>query len=152
MEYEHFIEKILTVLEKTPYCVLATASADGVVSAAQMCLVNDGLTVYFQTDESFEKVKNIRENPNVAINVGAFYFKGKAGIVGHPTKNPTFTFNMQKKHPRSYMKYTGLKSEVLIEVKLTECKIWGSNGSGQETITVIDLKKKGVKTIVCDTL
>ena len=40
-----------------------------------MCLINDGLTLYFQTDKSFEKIKNISENPNVAINLGVFLFQ-----------------------------------------------------------------------------
>ncbi len=90
MEYEELIERIIKLFETTKYAVLATSNKDGVVTASQMCLVNDGLTLYFQTDKSFEKIKNIKENPNVAINMGAFYFKGIANMVGHPSTNMAF--------------------------------------------------------------
>ena len=68
MEYNQIKENILNVLDKTMFCVLATANKKGVVSACQMCLVNDGLKAYIQTDKNFEKISNIKENPFVAIN------------------------------------------------------------------------------------
>ena len=90
MDYIQLENKIINVLDKTLFCVLATANSDGVVCATQMCLVNDGLKVFIQTDKNFEKVKNIKENKNVAINCGAYYFKGVASIKGHPTENKIF--------------------------------------------------------------
>jgi len=132
-------KNIEELLEKTKYVVLATSNKDGVVSASQMCLVNDGLKVYFQTDINFEKVKNIKDNPNVAINVGAFYFKGIANIKGHPTNNPVFIEKIKEKHPRTYKEYTNLKNEVLIEVELSECRIWGLNN--KKTVEIMKIKE-----------
>lgn len=156
MNYKDIEKRVITVLEKTPICVFATADKNGVVTAAQMCLINDGLKVYVQTDATFEKVKNIRENPHVAINCGAYYFKGKAKIVGHPSINPVFIEKIKQKHLSTYNHYTNLPSEVLIEVELTEGRIWGIDAAkdvaSQETVTIVDFKNKTTKTIICDKL
>jgi general stress protein 26 len=119
-----------------------------------MCIINDRLKIYFQTDSKFEKVRNIRENNKVAINLGDYYFKGTAKIIGHPTTNSSFIEKIKIKHPKTYESYTNLKDEILIEVDLTECKIWGVDNSKsiheQETIIIIDMINKSIKTIACD--
>lgn len=154
MEYAEIEQKILKLFENTKFCTLATASKEGVVSASQVCLVNDGLDVYVQTDKTFEKVKNIKENPNVAINCGAYYFKGKAEIVGKPTNHNKFIEKIKAKHLDTYNHYTNLPNEVLIKIELSEAKIWGIDNSkdihNQETILVVDLKNKKTNTIMCD--
>jgi general stress protein 26 len=154
VEYNDAITKIKKILDLTQFCVLATANRNGIVSACQMCIVNDGLTVYFQTDKSFEKIKNIKENPNVAINLGAFYFKGKSKIIGRPADFPLFVEKLKAKHHETYEHYTNLPNEVLIEVQLTECKIWGVDTKkdihSQEIIQVINLQEKTIRSISCD--
>lgn len=154
MLYKDIENQILKVLENTPFCTLATANKEGVVCASQMCLINDGLTAYIQTDKTFEKIKNIKENPNVAINCGAFYFKGFAKILGHPTENPLFIEKIKQKHLKTYNHYTNLPNEVLVEIKLTECKIWGVDSKkdihNQETILIVDLVNKKIEEKVCD--
>ena len=97
MNYNDIEKQILSILDKTLFCVFATANSRGEISADQMTLVNDGLTVYIQTDKTFEKIKNIEENPNVAINIGAFSFKGVAKIVGHPSTKPIFYWEVKTK-------------------------------------------------------
>ncbi len=154
MNYQEVESKILKHLESTAFCVLATVNKKGEVCASQMCLINDGLTVYVQTDKKFEKVKNITENANVAINAGAFYFKGTAKILGHPSGNARFIEKIKQKHLKTYENYTGLPNEVLIEINLSECKIWGGDNKkdvhNQESILLVDLIHKTLKTIVCD--
>jgi general stress protein 26 len=154
MEYQKAIDKILKLLESTKFAVLATANNKGIISACQMCLVNDGLTVYMQTDKTFEKIKNITENPNVAINIGAFYFKGIARIIGKPAEFPGFIEKLKEKHLQTYEHYTNLPNEILIQIELTECKIWGVDNDkdihNQKTIQVLDLKEKTTRFIICD--
>lgn len=154
MEYNQLIEKILSVFNATKFCTLATSNKNGDISASQVCLINDGLTLYFQTDKSFEKIQNIKDNSNVAINCGAYYFKGKASIEGHPTKNANFIKLIKEKHPETFNHYTNLPNEVLIKVDLTEAKIWGIDNSkdvhNQETIVVLNFETKEIKTIICD--
>ena len=118
-----------------------------------MCIVNDGLKVYLQTDSSFEKVNNIKQNKNVAINCGAYYFKGIANILGHPKDYEFFIDKFKEKHPKSFQSYTNLKSEVLIEVKLLECKIWGYEKQDEkEVLLVVNLQDKSISKVICDKL
>ena len=153
MKYTDIENKIIDLFEKTKFCVLATADKNGIVSASQVCLVNNGLKLFFQTDKNFEKVKNISENQNVAINIGAYYFKGKASFAGHPSLNDWFIEKIKAKHPETYKSYTNLPNEILIEVELFEAKIWGGGSSdihNQEIMLVADLKNKEMKEIICD--
>ena len=134
-------------------CTLATANKSGVVSTAQMSLVSDGLIVYLQTDGAFNKVKNITENPNIAINCGAYNFKGVAKIVGHPKTNKKFLELIKNKHLKTYENYTLLLNEVLIEITLTECKIWdidSSKNTNKKTITIVNFLNKSVNIKTCD--
>ena len=119
-----------------------------------MCIVNKGLIVYFQTDKTFEKIRNIQENNNIAFNIGAYNFKGKAKIVGKPIQNDDFIELIKRKHFETYKSYTLLENEVLIKAEITECKIWGINSKldihEQETIEIIDFINKTKKVIICD--
>lgn len=153
-EYNKIINDIIEKLENAKFAVLATSDKAGNISATQMCIINDGLDVYFQTDSKFEKVKNIKENDKVAINIGSYYFKGIATISGHPTKFPKYIEKLKVKYPQTYASYSNLKDEVLITVKLTQCKIWGNDSSKsldeQETILAVDLINKKIDKITCD--
>lgn len=155
MEYELLFQKIINLLSKTDYVVLATASKDGIVTASQMCVIADGTTLYFQTDEKFEKAQNIMENPNVAITIGNVYFKGQANIIGHPTENQFFIERMKEHHYQTYENYTCLPNQILIEVKLTECRIWGiwkNDIYKEEAIQILNLGDKKLTKIKCDNL
>lgn len=155
MEYEKLINNILILLENTKYVVLATANKKGIVSASKMCIVNEGLTIYLQTDNRFEKVQNIKENKNVAINIDSVYFKGKAKIIGHPGENQIFVKKMKVKHIETYENYTNLPNQVLIEIQLTECRMWRFemiDGTREEIIKIINLKNNTVENIICDKL
>lgn len=155
MEYEKLIKNILILLENTKYVVLATANKKGIVSASKMCIVNEGLTIYLQTDNRFEKVQNIKENKNVAINIDSVYFKGKAKKIGHPSENQIFVKKMKEKHIETYENYTNLPNQVLIEIQLTECRMWRFemiDGTREEIIKIINLKNNTVENIICDKL
>lgn len=159
MEYDLLLEKITNLLSRVNYVVLATASKDGIVTASKMCVISDGTTLYFQTDSKFEKARNIKENPNVAINIENIYFKGYANITGHPSKNKYFVNQMKEKHFQTYENYTNLPNQILIKVELTECRIWGiwnninnCNNNKEESIKVLNLKNKQLTKIKCDNL
>lgn len=105
---------------------------------------DDGLKVYMQTDKTFRKVDEIKKNENVAINFGSYNFEGKAKIVGAPKDNAMFMEKFKKKHPKSFKQYTNLPNEVLIEIELTECRIWS------KTMVVVNFLDKTVKEIAYD--
>lgn len=152
--FNEIVADIERVLGNAKFGVLATASKTGVVCASQMCLINSGLTVFCQTDNSFEKIQNIKENPNVAINLGSYYFKGTAKILGHPTINNEFIEKLKAKHFSTYEHYTNLPNEVLIKIELTECKIWGVDKGkdihNQETILIVNFIEKSLNELICD--
>jgi general stress protein 26 len=145
---------IVNRLENTKFAVLATADKYGNVSASQVCIVNEGLNVYIQTDRNFEKIKNIEQNKKVALNIGSMYFKGVAKILDHPTQNKKFIEKIKEKHPRTYKSYTNLPNEVLIRIKLTECKIWNvdskENIRNQDIIGIYDLVNDKQEIIISE--
>src|SRR5437899_3308494 len=61
------VEKVRRIISRHSFCTLATASAAGKphVTGIQYRFVNDHL--YFVTGEPTKKVRNIRQNPNVAV-------------------------------------------------------------------------------------
>lgn len=159
MEYDVLLQKITNFLSKVNYVVLATSSKDGVVTASKMCVITDGTTLYFQTDINFEKSRNIMENSNVAITIENIYFKGQASIIGRASENEFFVNKMKEKHYQTYENYTNLPNQILIKVELTECRIWGiwndlnnCNTNKEESIKVLNLKKKELTKIKCDNL
>lgn len=160
MEYNELLQKIIKMLSKTNYVVLATSSKNGVVTASKMCVIADGTTLYFQTDSNFEKARNIMENSNVAITMGNIYLKGQAFIIGHPSENKYFVEKMKELHYKTYENYTNLTNQILIEVHLTECRIWGIWKNNEcndvidkeESIKILDIKNKKLTKIKCDNL
>jgi general stress protein 26 len=155
MKYNEIVDRIVTMLGKTSHATLATADKNGIVSARSMAIVNEGLKVYMQTDRKFDKVKDIKENPNVAISFPCYSFKALAKIIGHPCDNKMFVEKLKAKHLKTYKSYTELPDEILIEIELIEAKIWGfenNNIHENEIITVVDFKNKKVSQIICDKL
>jgi putative ubiquitin-RnfH superfamily antitoxin RatB of RatAB toxin-antitoxin module len=75
-----------------------------------------------------------------------------------------FINKMKQEHFETYENYTNLPNQILIEVELTECRIWGiynslsnceskiEESSREEIIKVLDLKKKTLRNITCDKL
>lgn len=153
MEYSDIEKKCIAVLENAHFAILATANKQGSVSTAQMCLINDGLTFYMQTDKKYEKVRNILENPNVSINCGAYSFKGTAKILDHPNNYDHFIEKLKAKHIKTYEKYSHIRDEVLIEIDLMGARVWGGGNQDvhdQETILIVDFKNKNTEIIKCD--
>jgi len=126
-------KEIEQLLDKTVNVVLATSNSKGIVSTAQMVMVNNGLTVYMQTDSRFQKVKNIKENPNVALNIGRYNFKGTAKILGHPLENKMFIDKLKARSPKTYEDYSHIPENVIIEIKLTNIRVWSINGNKDVT-------------------
>ena len=144
MKYDVAEENILCILENSSYCVLATANKQGVVSADQMRIVNDGLKVYIPINKVFESIENVKENPNVCLHFGPFSCKGVANIVENPSDSRKF-FQLVEQRRSEFNKYVNLSNAVLIEIELTECNM--SGGLGYKANTKVDLKNKRMETI-----
>ena len=66
---EELEEEIIDYLNKKHPCSLGTCGKDGVPRISMVDYKNDGLTLYIMT-EGGAKLKNIKENNNVAVGVG----------------------------------------------------------------------------------
>lgn len=153
--YSKYIDETIKLIENTMFATIATANKNGDVSASKVTIVNDGLDIYFQTDSSFEKAKNIKENNKIAINLGATYVKGIAEIIGKPIQNEMFINKMKKKNIHTYNDYSKLENEVLIKVVLTEIRIWKYDkidGKTEEYLIIIDLNNKISNKIKLDNM
>lgn len=99
--------EIVDVLESEKTLVLATCAGSR-VTIRPMSHVNDGLSVFFQADSHSLKMRQISENPLVALCVGTYEIEGKATVLGHPLAEGTLFFaeKYKAKHPGSFAKYS----------------------------------------------
>ncbi|HYH02029.1 MAG TPA: pyridoxamine 5'-phosphate oxidase family protein [Bacillota bacterium] len=125
IEYSLIKAEVVELLNQNKKWVLATA-ANNRVTARTMSIVNDGLKIYFQTDQDFIKFQQIRVNPNVALCFSNVQLEGMATIQGHPFNpaNEWFIHEYQKHHPSAFKRYAHLQSEVVIEVIPNFITLW----------------------------
>lgn len=70
---EELKRAIVEYLDTHRHCVLATARADGSPQASTVSYVNEGLTIYFMTDPSSAKARNIEFCPKVGMAISEDY-------------------------------------------------------------------------------
>lgn len=70
---QHLKEAIVTYLDTHRHCTLATVTPDGSAHASVVSYVNQGLDIYFMTDPSSRKAKNIEHCPKIAMAVTEDY-------------------------------------------------------------------------------
>jgi general stress protein 26 len=73
MMKEDLQKAIVNYLETHRHCTLATVREDGSPQASTVSYVNDGLKIYFMTDPSSAKAKNIEFCPEVALAITEDY-------------------------------------------------------------------------------
>jgi general stress protein 26 len=64
---------IVSYLDTHRHCALATVGQEGGAHVSTVSYVNQGLEIYFMTDPSSRKAKNIEACPNIAIAVTEDY-------------------------------------------------------------------------------
>lgn len=107
--------------------VLATSVNDE-VSARTMSIVICGEKFFFQTDAGMDKVKEIEQNPNVALCSKGYQIKGRCKSLGHPLleENKWFIDLFREFYPNAYEKYSHLSNECVYEITPVKAKIWKS--------------------------
>jgi len=96
--YDELANEVIGILEKEQNLVFAT-SANNIVTARTMCFINDGVTIIFSTGEDSEKVRQVRQNPNVALVIGSLTIEATAELGGFPQKNAKFNEKNNLKYP-----------------------------------------------------
>jgi len=113
LDYAKLTEEVIQSLENTQTITLATCY-ENKVTARAMSIVNDGLTIMFQTGRHSEKSNQMRQNSNVAFSVGNMQIEATAEIFGHPNDNQLFLDKYKAKYPQYHLMYTDMPDEVLV--------------------------------------
>ena len=113
LDYYALSKEITQSLESIQTITLATCY-DNKVTARTMSIVNDGLTIMFQTGVHSEKINQMRQNSNIAFAAGNMQIEATVKICGHPNENQLFLDKYKAKYPQYYSMYTDLPDEVLV--------------------------------------
>jgi general stress protein 26 len=112
-------------VEKKKIAVLSTAAGNRVTSRA-MSFIRLGDDLYFQTDERFMKIRQIRKNRHVAVCLDNIQIEAEAELRGHSSLpgNRDFVEKYKREHPGSYKAYTNGKHQVVVRLILKLIIIW----------------------------
>ncbi len=125
LDYSTLEQEIIGLLDQSLIMVLATAANDKVTARSMSC-INEGLSIFFQTDKNFLKYEQIQANHNVALSVNNIQIEGVATVRGHilEKRNQHILDLYKARHYGSYKAYSHLKDNVLIEVVPTLITLW----------------------------
>ncbi|MCJ7471512.1 MAG: hypothetical protein MUP02_01700 [Actinobacteria bacterium] len=117
LDFKILKEEVIDYLEKNTKWILATSLKDK-VTARSMSIINNELTIYFQTDKRSRKYQQIVSNNNIAIAHDNYQIEGIAQICGHPISNGNEFFYKKYKsvHKSAFERYSFLKDEVVIKI------------------------------------
>ena len=129
-------KKIAKLIAQERVCRVATAGSDGTTHLVPVCHVLAGAKIYFGSGDDGRKVKNLRENPRIAMTVDLYsddwaqirgvMVQGTAKLI---ERGPRF----KQARDRLYRKYPQYRNEaaiapsdsVVIEVTPTHVFTWG---------------------------
>ena len=103
--------------------VLSTAE-NNIVSSRMMSVIQINGKLYFQTDKTFRKYRQIVQNPNVSLCIDNIQIEGRCKESGRPLENNEFLQKFQRCFPDSYKRYSLLENEVLFEMTPTYIERW----------------------------
>jgi uncharacterized pyridoxamine 5'-phosphate oxidase family protein len=124
-DFDVHLATFFTRLGNAKKMVLATSENNKVTARNMSCVIVDGV-IYFQTDKTFLKYRQISANPFVALCVDNIQIEGIAQSVGHPLncENVAFAALFQQNYKGSFDTYSHLKNEVVITVKHQKITLW----------------------------
>ena len=116
-------EAFLSDFGKARKMVLSTSENDIVSSRMMSVILIDG-TLYFQTDCTFRKYRQISNNRNVALCIDNIQIEGICEELGHPLDNADFCRQFEECFKGSFDAYTSLENERLFAVKPVFIERW----------------------------
>lgn len=108
---------------KSKKMVLSTALNDIVTSRTMSVIHLDG-KLYFQTDNTLRKYKQLKGNPHVALCIDNIQIEGLCEEIGSPVENEDFCNAYRDCFTSSFNRYTSLKNERLFVVLPTFIERW----------------------------
>jgi uncharacterized pyridoxamine 5'-phosphate oxidase family protein len=144
LDFDAAYGEVMENFESSDYAVLATSAQDR-VSARTVSYVVEGGRLYFQTDRNFEKYRQIAENGNIALCLGAMQVQGVAKILGRALGGNTARIAglLRMKHPDGLsVLYSRKADEIeLVEITPVFVKIWSERG-GVPAVEFIDVANR----------
>jgi len=138
LNFEELSAEIEKKLRKARSMSLATRAGEG-VAARTVCCQNDGMTAFFITHKDSDKVKQMRDNPNVALVIDNMRITAEAELFGHPQGKPEYMRINKKKFPIYAKIYKSTSDDLLILFHPVKIKIY--KYVGQPCEDVLDVKK-----------
>ena len=89
-----------------------------------MSVIQINRKLYFQTDKTFRKYRQIAQNPNLSLCIDNIQIEGRCKEIGRPLENNEFLQKFQRCFPDSYKRYSLLENEVLFEMTPTYIERW----------------------------
>ena len=125
--YDEKIAEVWEQLGDHMKAVLATG-AEGRVSARTMSFVVIDRALYFQTDHTFRKARDIAANPNVAVCADNVQIEGTCRMIGAPADNEAFCRAFKEAYPSSFEAYSDRSVERLYAVEPAFIQRWVYRG------------------------
>lgn len=108
---------------KAKKMVLSTALND-IVTSRTMSVINLNGKLYFQTDRTFRKYSQLKNNPHVALCIDNIQIEGLCNEIGNPIENEDFCDAYKDCFTSSFSRYTLLRNERLFAVVPTFIERW----------------------------
>ena len=123
LNFKEYSDSILTQLDESKQCVLATC-ADNYITTRIVCpLLMDG-AIMISTKINNLKSAQIKKNANVALSFGHLNVEAEATLYGHPSTYPEFQTVYNKKYPDLASIYESSPDDVLIICKIKKVQLY----------------------------
>ncbi|MHB8066038.1 MAG: pyridoxamine 5'-phosphate oxidase family protein [Ruminiclostridium sp.] len=144
-------KEIFSVLGDKKIMVLSTCYENRVTARNMSCVIINR-KIYFQTDKTLLKYKQILKNSNVALCVDNIQVEGTSKIKKHPfdEENKEFIDIFKENYKGSYDKYSHIDNEVVIEIEPTLITLWKYE-NGQPCRDFLDIKLNNAYRQIYDT-
>ena len=139
-EFANKYNEFLLEFGKGRKMVLSSSDGGKVTSRMMSIVVVDGV-LYFQTDITFRKYSQIKNNPQVALCIDNIQIEGICEECGHPMDNRAFCDVYRECFKSSFEKYTNLKNERLFSVRMTFIERWVYK-DGVSFVDILDVKNQ----------
>ncbi|MDE6974861.1 MAG: pyridoxamine 5'-phosphate oxidase family protein [Lachnospiraceae bacterium] len=103
--------------------VLSTSLND-IVTSRTMSIINLNNILYFQTDHTFRKYDQLKNNTHVALCIDNIQIEGSCNEIGKPIENEDFCNAYRECFTSSFNRYTMLNNERLFAVIPTFIERW----------------------------
>ena len=145
MEFTDAYEKFYQELGESKKMVLSTSLNDA-VSSRMMSIVVIDKKIYFQTDRTFRKYDQLKENPRVSLCIDNMQIEGYCEEAGKPNENTEFVNAYKKSFLSFYVRYSSLENERLFVMVPTFVEKW-LYIDGVPYMETLDMKNKEYKIL-----